>query len=372
MKPHEILKKVKEVPSKLRNIKLPRSKKTDSSSFIQTPSGNSPIDPVKDKMFAAGKYLKNLYYKARKADLTGITRIVLAAIIIIYIIGGVILSQFAYSSSDKKGKSDQNMKVTKRDIWVGKFAKIYPLPAVSVNGEFVSLSSFYRQVSYIKNFNKQVPQSLSKDITDEKSLRLSVLDNIIEAKVVAQEAKKNKITLTQKDIDAAYKVAADANGGPEQIDKVLKELYGMSPAEFKILITDQLYREKIREKLLVQVHIKHILLTDKVKADAALARIQKGETFEAVAASASEDSNSKDKGGDLGWLGRDDLRNNIDADFEKAVFALKKGETSGVIKSKYGYHIVKLEDKKGSIDKSFTDWLQEVKKKASIKKYIKS
>ena len=74
----------------------------------------------------------------------------------------------------------------------------------------------------------------------------------------------------------------------------------------------------------------------------------------------------------LGWVSRDDLRNQISADFEKAVFALKKGQISGIIKSQYGYHIVKMVDKRGSVDQSFSDWLAATKKSAKITKFIKS
>lgn len=373
MKPHEILSKVKKTGSILRS-KLPRRAPIQNNRIPATPravSSNQIREVSKDLFARAHHAFKRLIVKLRAYDTTKLSRIVLLVILGIYIIGGIVLSVFAYSTNPDQSKKD-TIKITKRDIWVKKISSIYPLPAASVNGSYVSLSEFYRQIGYLKTFNSQVPDSLSKEITDETSLRRRVLDNIIETKIIRQEAKKNKIKVTPTDVDAAYKSAADANGGASQIEKVLQNLYAMTPKEFKALIEDQLYREKIQEKVLTQVRLKHILVTDQPKADAALARIQKGETFEAVAQSASEDSNSKEKGGDIGWLGRDDLRDKIDANFESVVVGLKKGQVSGIIKTKYGYHIVKLEDRKGTIDKSFTNWLKEVKKKSKITRLIKS
>ncbi|MDO8513566.1 MAG: peptidylprolyl isomerase [bacterium] len=371
MKPIHIVHKIKESGRHLRqrakNLKPFRPKR----SLPVGVSSDQFSEVIKDKASLAADYVKKGYGTLGKLDPKRVFKYGLVILLGLYIIGGIILSVIVYpNKEDKKSKSD-TIKLTKRDIWLEKFASIYPLPAATVNGSYVGLGEFYRQVSYLKSFNSQVPDSLSKEITDETSLKKRVLDNLIETVIVRQEAKKNKIEVTQADVDAAFKSAADANGGTEQIEKVLKNLYNMDTDRFKKLIKDQLYREKIREKLLIQVHLKHILLTDQSKADAALARIQKGETFEAVAQSASEDSNSKAKGGDIGWLGRDDLRDKINADFEKAAFALKKGETSGIIKTQFGYHIIKIEDKKGSIDKSFSDWLGEVKQQAHIRKFVK-
>ncbi len=77
------------------------------------------------------------------------------------------------------------------------------------------------------------------------------------------------------------------------------------------------------------------------KAQAVLQRIRGGEDFAKLAQEFGTDG-TKDKGGDLGWFGPGQMH----PDFEKAAFALKPGEVSELVKTPYGYHIIKLEERK--------------------------
>src|SRR5262249_25567909 len=103
-----------------------------------------------------------------------------------------------------------------------------------------------------------------------------------------------------------------------------------------------------------RVHVEHILLFTRGKttdaeiaevqkrAEAVLAEVKKGGKFEDLAKKYSEDTQTKDKGGDLGWL----MRAQTVAAFDKAAFSTPRGEVSGLVRTpEFGFHILKIVDR---------------------------
>ncbi len=95
-----------------------------------------------------------------------------------------------------------------------------------------------------------------------------------------------------------------------------------------------------------RVKVRHILVEKEEDAKAILAELKKGADFAALAKAKSK-CPSAPRGGDLGWV----TKGRMDPEFEKAAFALSKGELSGVVKSSFGYHIIKCEDKEEAKEK---------------------
>jgi peptidyl-prolyl cis-trans isomerase C len=85
-----------------------------------------------------------------------------------------------------------------------------------------------------------------------------------------------------------------------------------------------------------KVHCAHILVKTEAEAKAIKTRLDKGEKFASIAQSVSLCPSGK-KGGDLGTF----TRGKMVKEFENCAFALQKGETSAVVKTKFGYHIIK-------------------------------
>jgi parvulin-like peptidyl-prolyl isomerase len=84
-----------------------------------------------------------------------------------------------------------------------------------------------------------------------------------------------------------------------------------------------------------KVHCAHILVKTEKEAKAALERLKKGEKFANIAKVSL--CPSKKRGGDLGTFGR----GRMVKEFEEAAFALQKGQVSPIVKTKFGYHIIK-------------------------------
>jgi peptidyl-prolyl cis-trans isomerase C len=100
-------------------------------------------------------------------------------------------------------------------------------------------------------------------------------------------------------------------------------------------------KEASKVKVSERVRARHILVQTEKEAKDVLARLSKGEKFEDIAKQVSLDG-SKDYGGDLGYFSAEEMV----PEFSKAAFSLKTGETSAPVKTDYGWHVIKVEDRK--------------------------
>ncbi|HJS25262.1 MAG TPA: peptidylprolyl isomerase [Pyrinomonadaceae bacterium] len=118
--------------------------------------------------------------------------------------------------------------------------------------------------------------------------------------------------------------------------RVLAQKYAMDTLKEKMTATDDEINAYLASHPEMDVDKKN-----RAKAEEVLKRARSGEDFAKLAQEFSTDG-SKDKGGDLGWFGRGQM---VPA-FEQAAYALKPGEISDVVESQFGFHIIKLEERK--------------------------
>ncbi|MDP2727734.1 MAG: peptidyl-prolyl cis-trans isomerase, partial [Dehalococcoidia bacterium] len=109
-----------------------------------------------------------------------------------------------------------------------------------------------------------------------------------------------------------------------------------------------------------QVRARQVLLSDEETAKAIIERLQKGEDFAKLAQEFSKDSQTKDKGGDLGWFPKGVMI----PQFEEVAFVLKPGELSPApVKTQYGYQVIKVEERDANRPLS-PEYFEQLKSKA--------
>ncbi len=124
--------------------------------------------------------------------------------------------------------------------------------------------------------------------------------------------------------------------------------------EAKAAVTDaamkQVYAEAIKDMGDEQeVSARHILVENEDEAKAIAADLKKGGDFAAIAKEKSKDPGSKDSGGDLGFFTKDQMV----PEFAEAAFKLDKGQISDPVKSQFGWHVIRVDDKRAKQPPTF-------------------
>lgn len=225
--------------------------------------------------------------------------------------------------------------------------------------------------------NKQMHGVMGSDDQMEV-IKKNVLDQLIATEVLYQKAKETKMKDLKERVDEAFNSFKEKYDKPEDFKTALQgrsmteetlrkeiekgtQIQELIDAQVikKIVIPEEeitsfyeTNKERFREEETVKAsHILIRVAEDAKKAEDKealkkikniLKQVKKGEDFIALAKEHSEDPSAAQNGGDLGYF----THKQMVPEFDKAVFALKVGEISDAIKTSFGYHIIKCDDKK--------------------------
>lgn len=285
------------------------------------------------------------------------------------------------------------------------FKKIpYPVAFVGENRDMITSKELIQNADAVKKFYEDqdlTGKGLIVDFsTPDGKMRLKirekdVLNKHVEDQVIKQLANQNGIFITkedaQKELDATVKKA----GSKKAVELRLASLYGwgFNDLRDKVVIY-QMYTNELLEKY-KEISKKQAAYAEMVKAEKELAA--DGSNFAAVSDKYSEGESAKNQG-ELGWFPLDKI--NVEVAYE--ILDYKKGQISGIISSRLGFHIVELQDvrdveniveaddairglKKGDVVKSkevkirqifkpglsFVEWIEKQKKETKVSVWMR-
>jgi peptidyl-prolyl cis-trans isomerase SurA len=296
-------------------------------------------------------------------------------------------------------------------------AKIIDRIVAVVNGDIITLSEL-REVTipYLEKMKSKYSIEYSEEQIWETEKR--ILDELIDEKLINQEAEKLEIVITEKEVDVAIRDVKENNKlSEDQFAHILVE-EGITLEKYREELKNQmkkmrLLEQEIRSKVQVskgeieayykehreqfntppEVRLQQILLMIppqsgeqeinqiRERAEGLLTRIRNGEDFDTLAKLYSQDT-SATAGGSMGFLKQGELMPELD----EAAFKLSVDEVSPIIRTSLGFHIIKVLEKRErnkmteearqkeiegilynqKVEDKFKEWLKELRKKSYI------
>ena len=256
-------------------------------------------------------------------------------------------------------------------------AKEKEIPSVvaRVNGKEITADQYRNQWHILHRMRVSSGQRIEINPEYEKSMKKDVVDRLIALELLRQEAVKKNLQADPLKVEEKVRELTDRMGAAGAMASAFSgqkpDLNAYRADITNSMNTQGLLKQEVYDKVTVapkevedyyKANIKNFEIPDQVRArhifiriqdDAAGAggndalkaiqmaaeRIQKGEAFEKVAKEVSQDG-SASAGGDLGYFGR----GRMVPEFEKVAFSLEKGQVSDIVKTRFGYHLIRVDD----------------------------
>lgn len=234
-----------------------------------------------------------------------------------------------------------------------------------------------------------------------------MVDAIVTEMLVEREMEESGVTVSDEEVEAELDKMKEPYESEEEFESMMA-FYGLTEEGLREDIEYQLKMKKILEPRIdtdeetirayyeenrdqfatspEQVRASHILLSTKEKAEEVLEDLNNGADFAELAKYESEDEATRDKGGDLGYFERGEMHQ----EFEDAAFSLEVGETSDIVETESGFHIIRVTDKKEAVVPPYEEiqekvretymaeqmqiemqeWIAEIKEDANVRNYL--
>jgi peptidyl-prolyl cis-trans isomerase SurA len=233
--------------------------------------------------------------------------------------------------------------------------------------------------SDIENMYRQM---LGQGMTSQGDMKCEILEDLLASKLMLNQAKIDSIEIgasqVEMELNSRLQKFIDQIGSQEKLEAYYDKSIQQIKADFRDLIKDQMLTQEMQKKIAEditttpseiksfyrkipkdslpvipsQIEYRQLVRDPPYSEESKLAirqklldlrkRVLNGEDFATLAILYSEDPGSASKGGELGYMGKSELV----PEFSEVAFSLKKGAVSPIVKTKFGYHIIQLIDRK--------------------------
>lgn len=242
--------------------------------------------------------------------------------------------------------------------------------ADDINPVVGKVGDFVLREADLERMIANLPAEAQKRFQENREERSNLARQILLTKAVAAKAKSEGFD-RKPDVKERLSNIIDQYLAEEYIAKVV--IANLTPPEAEL---KKYYQEHEKDFLLPErVKARHIFVKAareepaearekaRSKAEGILQRIKKGEDFSVLARELSDDEDTAANGGSIGYISPG--KTNAE-EFEKALFALKSGETSGVVETPFGYHIIRIDERQEKRTATFDEASEYIRNRVKV------
>ncbi len=225
----------------------------------------------------------------------------------------------------------------------------------TVNGKMITDVDFQNLIAGLPLQQRELAKK-------DQNVRKKIISDLIDQELMIQEASAEKIESTKEYQDALNLMRKQALVNAVVAKKLGSKVTPQAVKEF--------YNSRKNAYSTDQIHAQHILLATEKEAEDVLNEVRKpGVDFQKVAESRSKDPTAKNTRGDVGFFSR----NMFDQAFTDAAFRTSVGDITGPVKTAFGFHVIKVVDRKVGKVQEFAEVEQEVRadfQKELLQKFV--
>ncbi|MFI5275451.1 MAG: peptidylprolyl isomerase [Candidatus Saccharimonadales bacterium] len=298
----------------------PESKLTEAIESLPRITNETVAEHREELLRGARKYIYPLKHTKHRVVVVSVSLLITAAVLFF---AYTILALYRFQSSS---------------TFVYYVTQVLPFPVAKAGPEFVAYENYLFELRHYMHYyqtQQQVNFNSSAGQQQLNAFKKQAIQQVVQDAYVKQLAAKYNVSVSDQEVNNEVTLLRQQNrlgSSDQEFADVLKEFWGWSVNDFKRELKSQLLAQKVVSKLDTGTY---------ARANSALQQLQNGADFNNVAKQVSDDTTTKDNGGQYGYV-VSSTDQNLPPQVISELFKLSPGQTSGIINTGYTLEIVKV------------------------------